>query len=119
MAFRYRALAVTVGVIVAGCTLSPTPSSITGVAGLDRDIERYYSGRAWERSASCTRPSMRVIGADEISRNGDEVTFSVRYFWSQGNVEPGNTCRGSGERRFVVDLEGGDARVVAMTGEQR
>ncbi|MEO1092912.1 MAG: hypothetical protein AAFX81_20010 [Pseudomonadota bacterium] len=112
-------MAVAVVLGVGACTLSPMPSETMGVPGLDRQIANYYSSRAWERDASCVEPSIRILGSSVVERTADRATLDVRYSWGSGGGDRGNTCRGFGERRFTLALDGSSARVVGMTGGQR
>ncbi len=102
---------------------------VLGYEGLGRQVELFYAQRAWERSATCTMPTIdRIIAAEVVEETEDTLVVRVGYSWSDDSrdgdsnllIGRGSRCRSLDERRFTLrKLEGGGVRVIDMSGPQR
>lgn len=118
--------------------------SVAGYPGLQWQLQSFYSARALEENAMCTRPQMTAVTAYQVVEDTPErVVMNVRYhyrdegaadfddddFWGGPRFRFGTgSCDSWAERTFVMSkAKGGEPSasgqprlfVVSMTGPQR
>lgn len=108
--------------LLGGCAVEGPP--LAGFTGGQWAVVSYYDRHAWEKSASCTSPEMRIIGWRVIDQTPERTIVEVRYHFQDRGVADGDRlvsrCSDWGVRRFTL-LPTGDGRAVVreMTGPQR
>ena len=126
---------------LAGCAQIAQGPSLAGYPGLTYQLSSYYSARALEENATCTRPRMLVSGYQIVEDTPSRLVMNVRYHYvDEGRqdmiqdddiigprfaIGPG-TCNDFATRTFVLaKSEGGPPgatpglTVTSMTGPQR
>lgn len=98
--------------------------ALAGYEGLQLQVQRFYSGRATERSASCPDPRITTVTrAEVVEETPERVVMFIRYHWRDDGqeVDGGSrrSCQGFGGRRFTFVRTGGSGlEVESMSGRR-
>jgi hypothetical protein len=118
--------------VLAGCGYQGPP--LAGYEGLQFKVKSFYEARAFEKSATCTRPRMTPVGATVVEETPEHVVMNVRYHFRDENIDFDDDddfppfggggvlgrCDDWAERTFtLVKRTDGGVDVVAMSGPQR
>jgi hypothetical protein len=113
--------------LLAACVFDPDGPGISGevpgLPGIARPINEYYYRFGVEENGRCRAPQVVAYFAGEVLEDTPErLVVRVRYQYrddaydTESPISGFVTCRGRGERRFVLDKDGETYTVVRMSG---